>query len=292
MRVILQQETTFTATFGDRAVYGLARETWHRMDRLTDAQGRELFLFEGKMIDGTPSLLRALGLLKTEPVFIRVLARTLPNGTHVPEFYVAQRKASKGDDGKIVIDADRAPWVNINYLDAIKACEATGQKLLTGEQALSIALDIAEQDINWTGGKVGEGVVYQGLHLGTVRGPQVGTYESPHAEERRWHQLSTGERIWDFSGHVFEWMRDTFHGGENGVLPASGLPANSPYLTVPPFPICKQGMGWQPDGARDWSGGALVRGGFWYSGDDAGLFRLLYWYPQRENGVVGFRCTL
>ena len=50
-------------------------------------------------------------------------------------------------------------------------------------------------------------------------------------------------------------------------------------------------MGYHPDGARDWSGYALIRGGYWYSGSYAGVFYLNFDWPGNEDDSVGFRCT-
>src|ERR1700739_13374 len=184
----LIEKRTFSVELADRTLDDCEIESeWNGLAKIVHlASGLHLIIMreEGLVVDGSKSLIDSLLAPTVELGFILVPARTLKfaDGTErdVPQFYVANRKCSKGDDGKIVIDAARAPWTNINYLDSIKACEAVGQKLLTGDQAISIALDIAEQDINWTGGKVGEGKVYQGLHKGTVRGAQVGTYESPN----------------------------------------------------------------------------------------------------------------
>ena len=129
------------------------------------------------------------------PHFITVPAVTLPNGTVVPSFQVSQYMCSR--------DVVGTPWVNISYYDARKACEQVGAKLITELQALAIAHDIANQDINWSGGKVGEGHIYQGLHRGSVDVEQARVYESEDPDERRWHQLSNGERIYDFSGNAY-----------------------------------------------------------------------------------------
>ncbi|MFD2271372.1 hypothetical protein ACFS07_10230 [Undibacterium arcticum] len=50
-------------------------------------------------------------------------------------------------------------------------------------------------------------------------------------------------------------------------------------------------MGYRPDSARDWSGGALIRGGCWRSDDCAGAFSLNHDWPDIDYDRVGFRCT-
>jgi len=222
-------------------------------------------------------------------LFITIPETTLPNGTVVPSFQVGKYACSRSDAGQVFVTADRKPWVEINYTEAREACDAAGFKLLTETQALAIAHDIVQQDINWTGGKVGEGHVYMGLHKWNVEEAQAGDYESEDPDERRWHQLSNGERIYDFAGNVFTWIDDDVQGDENG-LPGK-IAADSPSLTTAPFPSMEKGMGWRPDGARDWSGRALIRGGFWGSESYAGVFLLNLDWPDRRFDYVGFRCT-
>ena len=53
----------------------------------------------------------------------------------------------------------------------------------------------------------------------------------------------------------------------------------------------EKGTGWRPSAGRDWSGLALVRGGYWDSVGDAGAFRLNYDWPDLGDDSVGFRCT-
>ena len=225
-----------------------------------------------------------------ENQFITVPETTLPNGTVVPSFQVGQYLASHGPADVPQINAASEPWTEINYHDARKACDGAGYKLLTELQALAIAHDIANQDINWTGGKVGEGSLYQGLHKDTVSEAQPGDFESPDPEERRWHQLSNGERIYDFAGNAFNWIFDDVQGDENGLV-AKAFAADSPSLTTAPFASMTKGTGWRPDAGANWSGHALMRGGCWCSEAYAGVFYLSNDWPGRDYGSVGFRCT-
>jgi formylglycine-generating enzyme required for sulfatase activity len=223
-----------------------------------------------------------------ESSFITVPLVTLPNGTIVPSFQVGKYACSEGADGLAEVTAARAPWARINYHDARKACEDAGFHLITETQALAIAHDIAAQDINWTGGRVGHGTIYQGLHRGTVNEAQPATYE-PNESERRWHQLSNGERIYDFAGNVYSWVFDDVQGDENGIV-ARAFTSDSPSISAP-YAKETRGMGWRPDAGANWSGRALLRGGSWYSESDAGVFCLNYVGPGYEDDSVGFRCT-
>lgn len=233
---------------------------------------------------------KVLTTITADNAFVTVPDVTLPNGTLVPSFQVGQYLCTRGPMGIPLINAGAAPWVEINYHEARSACEAIDGKLITELQYLAIAHDITQQDINWSGGKVGEGAVFQGLHLGTVDEAQPGEYVSGKESERRWHQLSNGQRVFDFAGNVYSWVFDNIQGDEQGVV-TQEFSADSPSITTAPYPSKKNGMGWRPTAGTDWAGAALVRGGYWHGEDYAGVFRLGSGSPGFRRGIVGFRCT-
>ena len=228
-------------------------------------------------------------LPKVESEFVQVPETTLPGGLVVPAFMVS-RYLCTVIDGKAVSSAFETPTVEINYHDANAACEAAGGKLIRETQALALAWNIYNQDANWTGGKVGEGSLYQGLHNDTVDGAQPNDYEPEEENERRWFVLSNGERIYDAAGHLFTLVFDDVQGDEKGLI-AKPFTAESPSISTCPLPSMKQGVGWTPSLPCDWSGYALVRGGYWHSGSHAGVFRLYYVWPDNEGDNIGFRCT-
>lgn len=236
--------------------------------------------------------------------FITIPETQLLNGTLVPAFQVAQFLSTPGDINpagapcaqvghrqprQAAVTPNSYPWTKINYADAKQAATAAGFQLLTESQALAIATLIAQQDINWTGGKVGEGALYQGLHKDTADRALPANFGSSDPEERRWHELPSGDRIWDIAGNALTWVFDDIQGDENGLTTL--IKADSPSLTTAPYPSREKGMGWHPDGQRDWSGLALVRGGCWRSGSHAGAFRLNGDWPAYRLDYVGFRCT-
>lgn len=222
-------------------------------------------------------------------VFVTV-PESIVAGKVVPTFQVGQYLAAAGPSGSVQISATAAPWVNINFADAKSACAASGLALITELQALAIAQDIANQPINWSGGAVGEGHIYQGIHKDNVQRVQAGTYVSPDPDERRWHELSNGERIYDFAGNAFTWVFDDVQGDEDGIV-ARDIEAGSPSLATAPAPSMRSGMGWRPTGPAGWSGSALIRGGCFFSGDAAGVFNLDLGWPGYAGVYVGFRCT-
>ena len=220
--------------------------------------------------------------------FITVPEITLPGGIIVPSFQVGQYACSKDEDGVGVINADDAPWVNINYHKAREACEKSGYKLITETQWLAIAYDASQQDANWTKGKVGEGKLFRGIREGNMSSAQPGGYEPADKKERRWLVLSNGERICDLNGNVYQWVFDDVQGDEKGII-SRNFATDSASITTPPYPSREKGMGdykvW------DWSGYALIRGGYWYSESDAGAFNLNGAWPGYEFDSVGFRYT-
>ena len=221
--------------------------------------------------------------------FITVPEMTLPSGIVVPSFQYGQFACSKGGDGKAVIAEDGTPWVRISFEEAKSACADIGCQLVTETQELAIRLNAAQQDCNWTKGKVGEGKLFRGLRKGNISSAQPGTFQSPDAKERRWLTLSNGEKVCDLNGNVFSWIFDDVQGNDKGLTTI--IKADSPSLTTAPYPSQEKGMGWRPDGERDWSGYALFRGGDWYSVSCAGVFRLDNGYPGSRGDDVGFRCT-
>lgn len=214
--------------------------------------------------------------------FVTVPETTLPCGTVVPAFQVSQYHATQRQDG--------TPWVELNYHNARAAAERAGLALITELQWLAIAHNIAQQPINWTGGAVGDGKLFQGLRKGNVSEGQPNSYTPEDADERRWHELSNGERIYDMAGHVLSWVFDDVQGDDKGLI-AKRFETDSPSLTTAPAGSLEKGVGWMPDAGANWSGAALCRGGCWGSGDDAGVFVLDRGWPGGESGGVGFRCT-
>jgi len=112
------------------------------------------------------------------------------------------------------------PWVSITQIEAKLRCEALGPgyHLLTMPEALTISRNIENNAWNWTGGSVGSGGLWRGHTdnspanslAADVTGdpdddPYVGTGNTTPSIERRVHQLSSGQYLWDRSGNVKEW---------------------------------------------------------------------------------------
>ena len=288
MQIELIQERAFTVRAGTKAVHGLFHVSeWEGLNKYQDNAGRTLILNDSKIVKGSPELLSALA--DTHPGFVQVPETKLPSGFVVPAFKVAQHAAtnSENDDGST--DLALKPWTNISFHAAEEACKSMGYNMITETQWLAIAYNLSQQDCNWTGGKVGEGDLFQGIRNGG--GDKPSDYVPSNISERRWMMLSNGEKVCDFNGNVFQWVFDDVQGDEKGLI-AKSFASESLSMSTPPFVSRKNGMGWRPDVGTDWSGNALVRGGYWYSNDHAGVFYLNRCHPGGENDNVGFRCTL
>ena len=289
MKVEITQERSFTVRAGSKAVHGLFHVAeWEGFTKYQDAKGGAVFTRDGQLVHASADLAGVLGFGAVEDGFVPVPEVTLPGGIVVPSFYVAQYAASKGDDGKAVIDPTRQPWVRIDFADSKAACASAGYSMITETQWLAIAYDASQQAINWTGGAVGEGDLFQGYRNGS--GPLQGDTTIGNTGVRRWLELSNGSRVYDFNGNAFQWVFDDVQGDDDGLI-AKKIMLESPSMAVAPYPSRTKGMGWRPDSAVDWSGVALVRGGCWRSGGDAGAFLLLSVWPDYEDVGVGFRCT-
>jgi hypothetical protein len=223
--------------------------------------------------------------------FVVVAQTTLMCGTTVPAFAVARWLAARGPDGRILLSATADPWVNIGYLAARAACCESALRLLTESQALAIAQDLARQPVNWSGGAVGVGKLFQGLHLSSFDRPQAACVPAVHQSERRWHMLSSGQRIVDIAGNAFNWVFDDIQGDAAGLV-ARAFAADSPTVSEAPGATMEHGLGWWPRQGCGWHGRALARGGSWSSQDGSGLFTVIDEKPRAERPYIGFRCTL
>lgn len=128
---------------------------------------------------------------------------------------------AKDNDGIAESRSTGDPWININQNDAITACESLGPDfhLITNSEWMTIATDITYEDSNWSGGNIGNGFLNRGH---SDRAPakickgdsdDLNAYVESSCEgestgefiQKRTHNLSNGEVIWDIAGNVFEW---------------------------------------------------------------------------------------
>lgn len=222
--------------------------------------------------------------------------------------------------------AANTPWVNINQQDAIMECTSLGKgyHLITNDEWMTIATNLAAQGNNWDGGTVGINEMSRGhsdnnpssaceadandANAYVETDCATGRSSSGTFNQRRTHILSNGEVIWDLAGNVWEWTSyfndsDKPNAGVSwieysGISSSTSMPATdlAPNNAIKSF----WNDGWNsaqsigryfpgPNG----SGGGLLRGAVWSDNLISGLFSaFLHRAPTGSDPLAGFRCTV
>jgi len=107
----------------------------------------------------------------------------------------------------------------VSHNDAKEYCESMGAHLLTNEEFMSIARGVETVRENWSGGAEGKGLLYygnSGAHMSALPGEyEVNEGEMADSAEiisedgRRWFALSSGARIFDLAGNLWEHVART-----------------------------------------------------------------------------------
>lgn len=194
-------------------------------------------------------------------------------------------------------------------------------RLISNDEWMVIARNIELESQNWTSGTVGSGMIFRGhserapnnkLTAGNDNDGYSGTGNSSSnvlgsgLEQRRTHNLSNGEIIWDFSGNLWEWVDwdisdnsytilTTIESGctLNGVweeFPVSGCSSLSGLKYLPSVNSydSSNGVGYFKEGTP----GAVHRGGCYYNEEKAGIYSInLEEGPNYVNAIIGFRCV-
>ena len=230
------------------------------------------------------------------------------NGSDVPE--------SKPED---------FPWVSINQIDSQSECQSlgTGFDLISNDQWMTLATNIANNPANWSNGQVGNGHLNRGHSdnnpsnacpastlndtdawvEGDCTPEASGGDENDPSRQKRTHALSNGEIIWDVAGNISEWT--SVNGWTNkpitGVWNQYTEPAidySSASMTetdlIPQIAIdnlwnSTQGIGEIWAGIQG-NGGALHRGSRYI--DRGGIFSAIFNTSSGTNNPeIGFRCV-
>jgi len=228
------------------------------------------------------------------------------------DFWV-QKYEAKNVGGVPTAQAAGLPWVSVTQTGAKTACEALGPgyHLLTLPEALTISRNIENNAWNWDGGAVGIGGLWRGHGDGTpnnsleadVTGDPdddyyIGTGNVTPSIERRVHQISSTQYIWDWSGNVWEWLDMTCTAGTgSGYWYNSSVEWSDANLSD--YEKVRAGPAGAYTSAQNAgmyfgctaTGNAVLRGGRWISGAGSGVFTFNAGLaPSSWDAGIGFRC--
>ena len=220
--------------------------------------------------------------------------------------------------------ASGAPWVSISQTTSITECQSlgSGYDLISNDQWMSLASNIAAQATNWSGASVGSGNLNRGHSDDDPPNACDGTQEYVDTDcsnsggessftEKRTHSLSNGAEIWDLSGNVWDWTSYVIADNTDKPTPqlAQWQEYTTPIVGSSSMPLTQlrptndlkafwddswnaaQSIGQYLAGSSG-SGGALPRGASWLNGSDAGVFAAgLNSSPSDAYSNLGFRCV-
>jgi hypothetical protein len=229
--------------------------------------------------------------------------------------------STPGMNAKAVSQPGLNPWTTITQTNAKNACTAigAGYDLISNPEWMTIAIEIEKNSANWSGGIVGLGVLNRGHSDNSPSGSlqvldindayngtnnNIGQSAGSGWEQKRTHNLSNNEAIWDFSGNVWEWV-DWSLGGELSAGPSSciaswtQLPlvscadlAAGDYLPSNPAGVSSNGYNGSY-GLGYFAGGVgfALRGGYWNFPTYTGVFTLNLNSNGGSASTNGFRCV-
>lgn len=208
----------------------------------------------------------------------------------MPGFCIMQYEAKDDGSGNAVSTASGSPWTMIDQRTARSTARATcaGCHLITEQEWMTIAENVAMVDANWSNGTVGDGCIFRG-NTGTANAcgydgdnPENGTGRDTKASLT----LSTGQKIWDFAGNVWEWTDSYARANE---LPTDGSPSSEflEYTAITQFKgfqylkpaddtwSTTTGAGmYYSDYASGTTVHGFIRGGSYSDGNNAGVYTL------------------
>lgn len=240
------------------------------------------------------------------------------------DFCVMKYEAKDNGNNRAVSQAAGNPWVNITHLGAKNACSDLGRgfSLISNNEWMTIASNIAALPSNWSGASVGSGSLNIG-HSNQVNsqacpasdddnqaylGNNCSTLGSGDFLQKRTHELSNGELLWDFAGNSWQWIDFRSLSGSQSAAESvwfeypemdDGVFITKRYF-IPTTAVkdywddtwdSNHGVGLFRSSERNRDVG-LFRGGDWNANNYSGLFAATF-----ADGIlsryqyVGFRCV-
>ena len=148
------------------------------------------------------------------------------------DFYVMQYEAKDNGAGIPISQSAGLPWVyiaqSIDTPNASSTCALLGAgfHLITNNEWQTIAWNLENNPVNWSGGVVGSGYMSLGNVSSAASQDGSSIYGTDHSGDflyLRTQQLSTGATLWDVAGNAWDWTNDVITG------------ANQPSTVSPGF---------------------------------------------------------
>lgn len=224
------------------------------------------------------------------------------------DFCVMKYEAKQEESGKAISKAAGTPWVRITRADARAACKAQGIKfdMISNEEWQTIARNIAGTASNWSFGSVANRELNIGFWItgetilpaseddinGNCYGTTSTCSSATWSPNRRTHNISNGNVIWDFGGNVIEWVTNDYTSSvgsndhianmNNGDIRQINYGAESSTICNSPTssPFCGMGEG----NISGTSYGTMTRG-------LNGIFSIATSTIFEPSQAVGFRCV-
>lgn len=243
-------------------------------------------------------------------------------------FCVMKYEAQNGGQNDAVSVQGGSSYVSVSASTSFTKCANSSAngfdgtfELISNDEWMTIAREIELNPNNWSSGLVGGGMLNRGhsdtsststLVSGDDSDPYSGTGNNSLQssgsgwEQKRTHELSNGQIIWDFAGNIWEWVDWDNSDGVYTSLTTneSGCTVNGQWeeftsggcpsldiLTYRPSDAnydSSKGVGFFKEGTA----GAAHRGGASYNGSKAGIYTInLEVNSSYTNSSIGFRCV-
>ncbi len=147
------------------------------------------------------------------------------------DFYVMQYEAKNNGSGMPISQSAGFPWVNIaqsvDTPNASSTCAllGTGFHLITNNEWQTIAWNLENNPVNWSGGVVGSGYMSLGNSDSSASQDGSSVYGTGYSDfaHLRTQQLSTGATIWDVAGNAWDWTSDSITGANQPSTASPGF---------------------------------------------------------------------